>query len=323
MQVATTPLEQRAQAPAASDRLVAGIAGASGYAGRELARLLAGHPAFTIGQRQARSDGYDPLDVEALATCDIVFLCLPHGESATFGNALAHVGVPVVDLGSDFRLADGWVYGLTELARSSISGATRVSNPGCYATAAILALAPLVRAGLLDGPPAIDGKSGVSGAGRVPSEKTHLPSVHGGVQPYSPTGHRHVAEIEQALSQIAGEPRLVTFTPHLAPHSRGLEITAYARLAEPLSQGDAETLYRNAYAGEPFVRLTQKPHPGLLHGSNAVDLGVWVDGRTNTVIVAGALDNLVKGAAGQALQNANLMLGLDEGLGLTSEGLGA
>jgi N-acetyl-gamma-glutamyl-phosphate reductase len=323
MQVATTPSELTVRTAASSGMLVAGIAGASGYAGRELTRLLAGHPAFTVGQRQARSDGYDALDVEALAACDMAFLCLPHGESATFGNALAHVGTPVVDLGSDFRLAEGWVYGLTELARDSVAGAARVSNPGCYATAAILALAPLVRAGLLDGPPAIDGKSGVSGAGRVPSEKTHLPSLHGGVQPYSPTGHRHVAEIERALSEIAGEPRLVTFTPHLAPHSRGLEITAYARLGEPLTQDAAEELYREAYAGERFVRLTQKPHPGLLHGSNAVDLGVWVDARTNTVIAAAALDNLVKGAAGQALQNANLMLGLDEGLGLTTEGLGA
>jgi N-acetyl-gamma-glutamyl-phosphate reductase len=323
MHVATTPSELTVRTTASSGKLVAGIAGASGYAGRELVRLLAGHPAFTIGQRQARSEGYDALDVEALAACDMVFLCLPHGESATFGNALAHVGTPVVDLGSDFRLADGWVYGLTELARESIAGAARVSNPGCYATAAILALAPLVRAGLLDGPPAIDGKSGVSGAGRVPSEKTHLPSVHGGVQPYSPTGHRHTAEIERALSEIAGEPRLVTFTPHLAPHSRGLEITAYARLTESLTQDAAEQLYREAYAGEPFVRVTQQPHPGLLHGSNAVDIGVWVDARTNTVIAAAALDNLVKGAAGQALQNANLMLGLDEGLGLTADGLGA
>jgi N-acetyl-gamma-glutamyl-phosphate reductase len=321
--VATTPLHETTRGPASSGLLTAGIAGASGYAGRELIRLLAGHPAFTVGQRQARSEGYDALDVEALAACDMVFLCLPHGESAAFGSALAHVGTPVVDLGSDFRLAEGWVYGLTELARHAVAGATRVANPGCYATAAILALAPLARAGLLDGPPAIDGKSGVSGAGRTPSEKTHLPSVHGGVQPYSPTGHRHVAEIEQALSGIAGAPRLVTFTPHLAPHSRGLEITAYARLTAPLSQGDAEALYRDAYAGEPFVRLTQRPHPGLLHGSNAVDLGVWVDERTSTVIAAAALDNLVKGAAGQALQNANLMLGLDEGLGLTAEGLGA
>lgn len=323
MQMATTPLAQPTSSAASSGALVAGIAGASGYAGRELTRLLAGHPAFIVGQRQARSEGYDPLDVEALAACDMVFLCLPHGESATFGNALAHIGTPVVDLGSDFRLADGWVYGLTELARDAVAGATRVANPGCYATAAILALAPLVRAGLLDGPPAIDGKSGVSGAGRVPSEKTHLSSVHGGVQPYSPTGHRHIGEIEQALGAIAGTPQLVTFTPHLAPHSRGLEITAYGRVNQSLSQAEAETLYHDAYAGEPFVRLTQRPHPGLLHGSNAVDLGVWVDQRTNTVIAAAALDNLVKGAAGQALQNANLMLGLPEGLGLTAEGLGA
>ncbi len=232
-------------------------------------------------------------------------------------------GTPVVDLGSDFRQAPDWTYGLTELARESIAGSARVANPGCYATAAILALAPLAEAGLLDGPPAIDGKSGVSGAGRAPSEKTHLPSVHGGVQPYSPTGHRHVAEIEQALSGLAGEPRRVTFTPHLAPHSRGLEVTCYARLTRPLAQDEAETLYRDRYAGEPFVRVTQAPHPGLLHGGNACDLGVWVDERTSTIIAAAALDNLVKGAAGQALQNANLMLGLPEGLGLTADGLGA
>jgi N-acetyl-gamma-glutamyl-phosphate reductase len=311
MHVATTP------------HITAGIAGASGYAGRELSRLLAGHPVIDVGQRQARSDGYDALDVEALAGCDIVFLCLPHGESAIFGNALAHVGTPVVDLGSDFRADAGWTYGLTELARDEVASSTRVANPGCYATAAILALTPLVKAGLLDGPPAIDGKSGVSGAGRVPSEKTHLPSVHGGVQPYSPTGHRHVAEIEQRLSAIGGTPQLVTFTPHLAPHSRGLEVTCYARLREPLGQADAEALYHDLYDGEPFVRVTQKPYPGLLHGSNACDLGVWMDERTTTVIAAAALDNLVKGAAGQALQNANLMLGLDEGLGLTAEGLGA
>jgi N-acetyl-gamma-glutamyl-phosphate reductase len=302
--------------------LVAGIAGASGYAGLELARLIAGHPGITVGQRQARSEGYDPLDLEALAACDLVFLCLPHGESATFGNALAHVGTPVIDLGSDFRLDPAWTYGLTELARAAIAHSTRVANPGCYATAAILALAPLARAGLIDGPPAIDGKSGVSGAGRAPSEKTHLSSVAGGVQPYSPTGHRHIAEIEQLLAVEGGKPQPVTFTPHLAPHSRGLEVTCYVRLADELSQADAEALYLDMYAHEPFVRLTQAPHPGRLHGGNACDLGVWVDARTNTLIAAAALDNLVKGAAGQALQNANVMLGLPEGLGLTADGLG-
>jgi N-acetyl-gamma-glutamyl-phosphate reductase len=322
MQVATTPYPQHVRSEPPAGTLVAGIAGASGYAGRELARLLAGHPAFTIGQRQARSEGYDPLDAGALASCDMVFLCLPHGESREFGRALAHVGTPVVDLGSDFRLTPSWTYGLTELARDAVAASSRVANPGCYATASILALAPLARAGLIDGPPAIDGKSGVSGAGRVPSEKTHLPSVAGGVQPYSPTGHRHVAEIEQSLGELTGTPQRVTFTPHLAPHSRGLEVTCYVRLTRPITQAEAETLYRDAYAGEPFVRLTQAPHPGTLHGSNACDLGVWVDERTDTVIAAAALDNLVKGAAGQALQNANVMLGLDEGLGLTADGLG-
>jgi N-acetyl-gamma-glutamyl-phosphate reductase len=322
MHVATSPLETAARTQAPPRKLVAGIAGASGYAGRELARLIAGHPGIEVGQRQARSDGFDPLDLDALAACDIVFLCLPHGQSGDFGNALAHVGTPVVDLGSDFRLADGWTYGLTELARDEIAESSTVANPGCYATAAILALAPLARAGLIDGPPMIDGKSGVTGAGRVPSEKTHLPSVAGGVQPYSPTGHRHIAEIEQMLGVLTGDAKRVTFTPHLAPHARGLEVTCYVRLAQPLTQADAEALYRDAYAGEQFVRLTQAPHPGTLHGGNACDLGVWVDERTGTVIAAAALDNLVKGAAGQALQNANVMLGLGEGLGLTADGLG-
>ena len=323
MHVATTPLEQRLRTAAPSDRLVAGIAGASGYAGRELARLLAGHPAFTVGQRQARSEGYDPLDVEALAVCDIVFLCLPHGESSTFGNALAHVGTPVVDLGSDFRLADGWVYGLTELARTWIGGRDPRLQPGLLRHGRD-PRARAARAGRTARRPACD-RWQVRRLRRGPRPvREDPPSLRARRRAaVQPTGHRHVAEIEQALSGIAGEPRLVTFTPHLAPHSRGLEITAYARLRGPLSQADAETLYRDAYAGERFVRLTQKPHPGLLHGRNAVDLGVWVDERTNTVIAAAALDNLVKGAAGQALQNANLMLGLDEGLGLTTEGLGA
>ena len=143
------------------------------------------------------------------------------------------------------------------------------------------------------------------------------------MQPYSPTGHRHVAEIERALSEIAGEPRLVTFTPHLAPHSRGLEITAYARLSGSSTQDAAEQLYRERVSRRALRPRDAATAPGGPARSNAVDIGIWVDARTNTVIAAAALDNLVKGAAGQALQNANVMLGLDEGLGLTTEGLGA
>ena len=309
MHVATTPLATTVRTAATGGLLVAGIAGASGYAGRELARLLAGHPAITLGQRQARSEGYDALDCEALAGCDIVFLCLPHGESATFGNALAHVGTPVVDLGSDFRLDRDWAYGLTELARRRSCGAARVANPGLLrdrrdprARAAGRGRACSTRR------PRSTASRASRAPGAQPSEKTHLTVGAGrraAVQPdRAPPRRRDRAG---PLGRLAGEPRRVTFTPHLAPHSRGLEVTCYARLTRPLAQAEAETLYRDRYAGEPFVRSTQAPHPGLLHGRNACRprrLGRRAHeyGRSR----AAALDNLVKGAAGQALQNANL-----------------
>lgn len=302
--------------------LTAGVAGASGYAGRELLRLIDGHPALFLQTAQARSDGFDALDVATLAGCDIAFLALPHGESHALGEALAETGTLVVDLGSDFRLDPGWVYALPELNRAEIAGARRIASPGCYATATLLALAPLAEAGLVDWPVAVDGKSGVSGAGRTPSERTHLSEVQGGVQPYSVTGHRHIAEIEAMLGSIAGEEARVTFTPHLAPHSRGLEVTCYVRLRRPLGQAELEALLRDRYAGEAFVQVTQRPHPGLLHGANACHLGVWADERTGSAIVAAAIDNLVKGAAGQALQSANIALGLPETDGLTARGLG-
>jgi N-acetyl-gamma-glutamyl-phosphate reductase len=302
--------------------LSAGVAGASGYAGRELARLIAGHPRLALRTAQARSAGFDALAPDELARCDVAFLCLPHGSSGEFGAAIAAAGTPVVDLGSDFRLDTAWAYGLTELFRGDVLDSRRIANPGCYATAATLALAPLAEAGLLDAPVAIDGKSGVSGAGREPSERTHVSEVEGGVQPYAPTGHRHIGEIERSLERLAGEPVPVTFTPHLAPHSRGLEVTCYARLRRPLAQAEADALFHARYDGEPFVSVEQRVHPGRLHGSNACHVAVWIDERTQTAICAAALDNLVKGAAGQALQNANLLLGIDEGAGLTALGLG-
>ena len=216
----------------------------------------------------------------------MAFLCLPHGESRELGEQLAAGGARVVDLGSDFRLDPAWVYGLPELAREAIAAARLVASPGCYATAALLALAPLAEADLLDSPVAIDGKSGVSGAGRAATERTHHVEVEGGVQPYSPTGHRHIAEIERTLGGLAQEEVRVTFTPHLAPHARGLEVTCYARLRAPRAQAELETLYAGRYAGEPFVRVTQRPHPGKLHGANACDLGIWSDERTGTAIAA-------------------------------------
>lgn len=296
----------------------AGIAGASGYAGQELLRLLSQHPELRATAVQARSDGFDDLDRASLAGCDIVFLCLPHGASYDLGLALAAEGTRIVDLGSDFRVG-GWTYGLTELARDAVAGAQQVANPGCYATAAILALAPLAAAGLVDGVVAIDGKSGVSGAGRQPSEKTHLPNLAGGITPYAITGHRHIAEIEQTLGALGGHEQRVSFTPHLLPTSRGLLVTCFVRLRD--GADGLAGLYRDRYADEPFVRVCEAPAPQHLAGANTVEVACHHDARTGTAICIAALDNLVKGAAGQAIQNANLMLGLPETMGLPTLGV--
>jgi N-acetyl-gamma-glutamyl-phosphate reductase len=300
--------------------LAAGIAGASGYAGQELVRLLEQHPTLRPAALQARSEGFDDIDADRLATCDVVFLALPHGESRALGERLLELGTQVVDLGSDFRV-DGWTYGLPELHRETIRVSRAVANPGCYATAAILGVAPLAAAGLIDGPVHLDGKSGVTGAGRTPSEKTHLPELYNGITPYSITGHRHLAEIEQELGALAGAPQPATFVPHLLPTSRGLLVTAHVRIVGSLDQADLDDLYRQRYDGEPFVRLGGTPAPQRLAGSNVCWINAWVDDRTGTVLVAAALDNLVKGAAGQAIQNANIMLGIEESAGLAVRGL--
>jgi N-acetyl-gamma-glutamyl-phosphate reductase len=308
-------------APTADTRpLRAGIAGASGYAGQELVRILEGHPAIQPAVLQARSEPFDPIDAAALAACDVVFLALPHGESRELGQQLLAHDAQVVDLGSDFRV-DGWTYGLPELHRDEVRVARAVANPGCYATAAILGVAPLAAAGLIDGPVHLDGKSGVTGAGRTPSEKTHLPEIANGVTPYAVTGHRHLAEIEQELAALAGAPRSATFVPHLLPTSRGLLVTAHIRLVDRIDQSDLDDLYRQRYEGEPFVELGGMPAPQRLAGSNVCWINGWVDERTGTILIASALDNLVKGAAGQAIQNANIMLGLDEAAGLSVRGL--
>ncbi len=311
-----------APTPAAPDTrpLAAGVIGASGYAGAELVRLLSDHPTLRPAVLQARSDGFDAIDAKAASACDVVFLALPHGESQAIGTELLELDTQVVDLGSDFRV-DGWTYGMPELHRESIRVARAVANPGCYATAAILGLAPLVAAGLIDGVVHLDGKSGVTGAGRSPSEKTHLPELYNGITPYSVTGHRHLAEIEQELSSIAGAPLAATFVPHLLPTSRGLLVTAHVRLLQPLDQADLDDLYRARYDGEPFVRLGGHPAPQRLAGTNVCWVNAWVDERTGSVLVESALDNLVKGAAGQAIQNANIMLGVEERAGLTVRGL--
>jgi len=287
-----------------------GVAGSTGYAGRELLRLLAGHP-------QLRGVACTA-DTRALAECDLAMLALPHGATSELGRELAGARVPVVDLAADHR--GEWVYGLPELHREQIAGAVEVANPGCYATAAALALAPLVERGLVEPHLVVDGKSGVSGAGKKATERTHFCSAAEGIEPYSPVGHHHQLEIEAQLRSL-GDPELtVTFTPHLAPFSRGLLVTAYGRLVGPATQDELRELYAERYAGEPFVQLVDAPRTQVVRGANACHVSVWVDEERGVVIAAAALDNLVKGAAGQAIQNANLMLGLDEGLGLPVEG---
>ena len=292
--------------------LVAGIAGATGYAGRELQRILAGHPQLRAAACTA--------DTRALAGCDLAFLALPHGASGELGRELASARVPVVDLSADLR--GEWVYGLPERKREQIREAAAVANPGCYATAAILALLPLVEIGALEPHVVCDGKSGVSGAGKKATESSHFCVAAEGIAPYRPVGHHHQTEIERELSEAAGERVTVTFTPHLAPFSRGLLVTAYGRLRQPLEQGDADRLYAERYEGEPFVAVgAEPPRTALLRGSNLCQVAVWVDTGRGAVVAAAAIDNLVKGAAGQAVQNANLMLGLDETAGLPEAGL--
>ncbi len=340
--------------------LAVAVAGASGYAGGELLRLIGGHPDLELGPAAAAANAgtpvaavhphlpafsdrtFEPLDPARLAAADLVFLALPHEESATVAASLpAHV--PVVDLSASFRLADPgawtayyrtphagrWCYGLPELpgARERIRGARRVAAPGCYATAAILALAPLLAAGLADpGDIVIMAASGTSGAGRTPSAALLATEVMGAMSAYQAGGtHRHTPEIEQALREAAGGQPVVSFTPALAPMPRGILASCTARLRDP---GTPASALRDAlaagYAGEPFVHLLPEgrwPTTAATLGSNAAHLQAAADSHAGRAVVVAALDNLGKGAAGQAIQAANLMLGLPETAGLTAQGL--
>jgi len=340
--------------------LAVAVAGASGYAGGELLRLIGGHPDLELGPVTAAGNAgapvtevhphlpalgdrtFEPIDPARLAAADLVFLALPHGESATVGAAMpAHV--PVVDLSATFRLADPgawsayyrtphvgrWCYGLPELAgaRDGIRGARRVAAPGCYATAAIVALAPLLAAGLADpGDIVIVAASGTSGAGRKPSASLLATEVVGAMSAYQAGGtHRHTPEIEQALREAAGGQPVVSFTPMLAPMPRGILATCTASLRDPGTPASAlRDALAAAYAGEPFVHLLPEgrwPTTAATLGSNAVHLQATADSHAGRAVVVAALDNLGKGAAGQAIQAANLMLGLPETAGLTAEGL--
>jgi N-acetyl-gamma-glutamyl-phosphate reductase len=324
-----------------------GIAGATGYAGQELIRLLARHPRATLTiatASQATStprrlpalariwDGeVRPLDVGAIASStDAVFLALPEAASAELAPQFLAAGRRVIDLSGAFRLRDeatrakwypatgalpeGVAYGLTEFEAPAIRTARLLSNPGCYPTASLLALLPLAQAGLL-APGAdiiIDAKSGISGAGKAPTDRTHFCENHGSVAAYSVFGHRHTPEMEQALGQR------VTFVPHLVPLDRGILSSIYARLVPGTTAAQVSQAFERAYQAAPFVRLTGEALPEIKHvaHTNFCDVGWKVDEANARVFLGSAIDNLVKGAAGQAVQNLNLMYGLDERAGL-------
>ena len=327
------------------------ILGASGYVGGELLRLLAAHPhiapAKLFGDSRAGQDigavhphlaaTYPALVVErfdgSLDGIDLVFAALPHGQSQKVAAPILDADVAFVDLGADFRLEDvasyerwyghaheapgllgKFVYGIPELHRDAIRGAKAVAAAGCYATAAILAVKPLIDAGLID--PAsiiVDAASGVSGAGREAKEATGFSTVDGSFSAYGLLNHRHTAEMEMALGGT------VLFTPHLVPMTRGILATCYATAVAPC--GPLESLHA-AYAGEPFVHVTdQPPATKWVSGSNGAQVTARYDERTGRVLAISAIDNLGKGAAGQMIQCANLMLGLEETAGLTNIGV--
>ncbi|MBI3998171.1 MAG: N-acetyl-gamma-glutamyl-phosphate reductase [Armatimonadetes bacterium] len=332
------------------------IVGASGYGGGELVRLLCGHPEvqlvhLTAESRKAEAYGEvfpnlrgfvthvtEKADLQVIgADSDVVFFALPNGVPMTMAPKL-EPRVKIIDLGADFRFMDPatykqWykadhacpdllaeaVYGQPELHREAIKRARIVGNPGCYPTAALIAIAPFVQAGVVERNGIIvDAKSGVSGAGRGASLGTHFSEVNENVKPYNVAAHRHTPEIEQEVTALAGGPMSVTFTPHLIPMTRGILATVYMRLAHSMTTAEAEGLLLEAYAKEPFVRVLpgRLPETKATYGSNYCDVAVRVDAHATVVIVMAAIDNLVKGAAGQAIQNMNLMCGFLEDAGL-------
>lgn len=334
----------------------AGIIGATGYAGVELVRLLLRHPQVTLAavssvsfEGQAISAVYPALrDIcdlscgtadEVVAASDVVFAALPHGLSQDTAASCAAAGKKFIDLGADFRLDDPadyekWygcevrhpalheraVYGLPELFRNDVRETDIIGNPGCYPTSVALGLAPALQnklvetAGLV-----IDAKSGTTGAGRKPAQNTHFPDCNEHFSAYKVASHRHTPEIEQTLSKLAGEPVTVTFVPHLLPVNRGILSTIYARLKPGVTLADVRAAYETAYCGERFVRLLPEGQSVNIHhvcGSNYCDIQLYSDPHTGLLIVTSVIDNMVKGAAGQAVQNMNLLFGLDEAAGL-------
>lgn len=316
----------------------ASVLGASGFSGAELVRLLHAHPAIEIetlgagsrsGEPAARALPHlagaleatlAPIADAAAAEVDVCFSCLPGGSlPEVLGSVRAGM---VIDLADDFRADLSWAYGITELNRAALADATRVANPGCYPTATLLCLVPFARAGLVGPGVVVDALSGSSGAGRAPAAHLSLAELGGNATAYGTTMHRHVAEIERGLADLGGLDTTVSFTPHLVPMARGVLVTARAPLTAELDDAEALDVLAAAYAGEPFVHVDAEwPSTKPVTGSNAAHVSARVDLRSGLLIASAAIDNLGKGAAGQAVQNANLLLGLDETTGLSAVGL--
>jgi len=333
------------------------IIGATGYAGAELLGILVNHPEVEIAHITSESqtgksivDSYPHLrgfydkklssltDLDQFADSKAVFIALPHGHAMGIGKPLAAQGIKIIDLGADYRFRDedvyekwykvphthrqsGAVYGLTELYREQIKEATIVGNAGCFTTASILALAPLAKAHLIDVKSIIvDAKSGMSGAGRSASLPNNFAEMFDNMRAYNIGGHRHTPEIEQTLTELSGKDSIINFTPHVVPMSRGIFSTCYATLAAGVTPEDVDQAFHELYSQEYFIRLLGRggyPAVKNTRGSNFCDIGWHVDPRTNRVVVISVIDNLVKGAAGQAVQNFNVMFGLAENTGLT------
>ena len=337
-----------------------GIVGGTGYTGVELLRLLASHEEAEVAIITSRAESgrrvddlypnlrgvyelaFTEPDVQSLAACDVVFFATPHNVAMNLVPALMEEGARVIDLSADYRIRDAelwsrWygephaspellaeaVYGLPETNRKQIAGARLVACPGCYPTSVQLGFLPLLGSGLVDASHLIaSSASGVSGAGRQAKVDNLLSEVADSFKAYGVSGHRHLPEIEQGLEDVAGEPVAVTFVPHLLPQVRGIHSTLYARLVG--DPGDLQALYEDRYADEPFVDVLpagELPQTRTVKGANYCQLSVAVPQGRDMVVIMSAIDNLVKGASGQAIQNMNIMLGLDERMGLRQVGL--
>lgn len=338
------------------------IAGATGYTGGELLRLLSQHPHIEVvgvtSEQSAREPlvnrlpslkGYYNLMLESFDTkkiaekADLVFLALSHTKAMEPARQLIDLGKRVIDLSADFRLRsasvyESWyklphtrpellkeaVYGLTELYRDKIAQSRLVANPGCYPTGALLLLYPFLKAGCVDASREIiiDSKSGISGAGRTPSAKAHFTEVNEGLVAYNIGVHRHLPEIEQEIRRIGRQKMTALFTPYLLPVNRGILTTIYLPLKGKFTQKKIDSILDIVYQGEPFIRkFNGAPNLNQIRGSNFCDIAAFATPSGRTAILMSAIDNLVKGASGQAIQNMNVMMGWDERLGLTSPGL--